>query len=296
MDIRQLELFLAVMEAGSVVQAAARCGLSPGAVSQQLHRLADSLEVVLFTRTSRRLLPTPAAQELAELARGLIAHTDEVRRKFLASPDQDDRPFHLATGTTTLLYRLGHPLRLLRRRHPKIDLRVTVKPTEEMVNGLLERRFDLAIVSLPLNEPRLPIVPLYQEELLIIQPSPRSVRGWHVGALPAHDLKRQPFLLYPPSSNMRQLINQYLAGLGVKLDVRMEADDSEVITRLVESGFGWSILPEFALRRSPRYFRVFRLAGQPRLLRDQAIALPPAPYVRPLAREIAAFLQLQLKK
>ena len=72
MEIRQLELFLAVMDTGSVTRAAERVYLSPGAVSMQLHQLATDLRVELFVRSGRRFLPTPAAERLAERAREVL--------------------------------------------------------------------------------------------------------------------------------------------------------------------------------------------------------------------------------
>ena len=61
MDIHQLELFLAVMESPSMTRAAEKVFLSPGAVSLQLHNLADELHTELFVRSGKRLIPTPAA-------------------------------------------------------------------------------------------------------------------------------------------------------------------------------------------------------------------------------------------
>ncbi len=74
----------------------------------------------------------------------------------------------------------------------------------------------------------------------------------------------------------------------------MEADDTEAIKRLVESGFGYSMLPEFALRPKPRLFQVFRVAGR-RLARTQALAMAKTEYPRALTRSIAAFLEAQIR-
>ena len=72
MDIRQLELFLAVMEYGSVTRAAEHVYLSPGAVSVQLHNLAIELHADLFVRLGKRFVPTPAAERLSELANDVV--------------------------------------------------------------------------------------------------------------------------------------------------------------------------------------------------------------------------------
>ncbi len=156
MDIHQLELFLAVMDSPSMTRAAEKIHLSPGAVSLQLHNLADELRTELFVRRGKRLIPTPAALRLAEHAKQVVKMMGHIQQEFENDLSKDVRPFHFATGVTTLIYQLGGPLRQLRKRYPNAEIRVTVGVTEEMVAGLLDRRFDLALISLPVAEDDLP--------------------------------------------------------------------------------------------------------------------------------------------
>jgi DNA-binding transcriptional LysR family regulator len=289
-DVRQLELFLAVIEHKSVTKAAAAVHLSPGAISQQVHNLAYELRTELFVKSGKCLVPTPAGLRLADHARNLARQFRELRQEFDADPLTDTRPFHFATGATTLIHRLGRPLRMLRKKYPKTKILVTVSATEEMVAGLLDRQFDLALISLPFSEDDLTIMPLFEEELLVLRPSPARVSGWHVGTIKAVDLAAAPFLLYPPHSNMRVIIDGFFRELGISPSVLMEADDTEAIKRLVESGFGYSILPEYALHRGPRFFHVARVAER-RVVRRQALAMARSPFPRPLTVSIAQFLQ-----
>src|SRR3989442_528368 len=138
MDIHQLELFLAVMDSPSMTRAAEKIHLSPGAVSLQLHNLADELHTELFVRRGKRLIPTPAALRLAERAKEVVKMMGHIQQEFENDLAKDVRPFHFATGVTTLIYQLGGPLRQLRKRYPKAEIRVTVGVTEEMVAGLLD--------------------------------------------------------------------------------------------------------------------------------------------------------------
>ena len=176
MDIHQLELFLAVMESPSMTRAAEKVFLSPGAVSLQLHNLADELHTELFVRSGKRLIPTPAAMRLAEHAKDLIKRMGQIKQEFQNDLATDIRPFHFATGVTTLIYQLGKPLRQLRKQYPKAEIRVSVNVTEETVRGLHDRRFDLGLISLPIPEENLKIIPLFDEELLIVRPSTSKVR------------------------------------------------------------------------------------------------------------------------
>src|SRR5437879_674366 len=197
MDIHQLELFLAVMESPSMTRAAEKIHLSPGAVSLQLHNLADELHTELFVHRGKRLIPTSAALRLAEHAKEVVTLMAHIQQEFENNLTTDTRPFHLATGVTTLIYQLGRPLRQLRRRYPNAEIRVTVGVTEEMIAGLLDRRFDLALISLPVAEDDLNIIPLFEEELLVVRPSANKVGSGHIGSLRDSDLNGAPFLLFP---------------------------------------------------------------------------------------------------
>jgi len=290
MDIHQLELFLAVMESSSMTRAAEKIHLSPGAVSLQLHNLASDLHTDLFVRAGKRLIPTPAATRLAEHARAVVKMMSQIHQEFESDISKDTRPFQFATGVTTLIYQLGRPLRELRKRFPNTEVRVTVGVTEEMVAGLHERRFDLCLISLPVPEENLKIIPLFDEELLILRPSTSRVRGGRIGSMRPSELANAPFLLYPKRSNMRQIIDRFFEEINLTPRVVMEAADTEAIKRLVESGFGYSILPEHALRGRARYFQTVRIEGR-RLIRSLALAMVNTEHPRKLTESIASFLR-----
>jgi Transcriptional regulator len=149
MDVHQLELLLAVIDSPTMTRAAEKVHLSTAAVSLQCKSLSRELNTELFVRSGRTLVPTPAARRLAEHARNVLAQFRKIEQEFANDPVRDSRPFHFATGATTLIYRLAKPLRALRHKYPNIDLHMSVLPTEEIVAGLVDRQFDLGLVSLP---------------------------------------------------------------------------------------------------------------------------------------------------
>ncbi len=297
MLLSHLRIFLAVLDTASVTRAAAQVGLTPGAVSQQLRALAAHLGAELFVRSGRAIAPTAEARRLAVHARAILQQVSAAEQEFARDSARDTRPFHFATGATALIYRLGKPLRMLRRRFPNNEIHVTVAATEEIVSGLLTRRFDLGLISMPVVEDRLTVLPLFEEELLGLRPAHGRDRksGGRIAHLEPADLANAPFLIYPPRSNMRDIIDAFFDRIGVNPRITMEADDTEAIKRLVESGFGYSILPAFCLRRRARFVELFRVTGH-RLARRQALAMARTEYPRPLTTTIAQLIHQALAR
>ncbi len=293
-DLRQLELFVAAMECSSLTKASEKMHLTPGAVSLQLRDLALQLHTDLFVKSGRQLVPTPDAFRLLKKVEPLMRQVREIEQEFESEASGDSRPIHFACGATTLSHSLGEPLRRLRSQFPNASIQITVGTTEDMVAGLLVRKFDLAIITLPFPTGNLRIIPLFDEELLIVRPA-ASVRTWQVGFLSPSELESVPFLLHSERSNMRAIVDRFFSGIGVKPNVTAEADDVAVLRRLVESGFGYSILPYMGLQQPPQYFDAFRVPGH-RILRTQALALARSERQRPLTGLIAKFLQTALSE
>jgi len=75
--------------------------------------------------------------------------------------------------------------------------------------------------------------------------------------------------------------------------VVMEAADTEAIKGLVETGFGYSMLPEYALKQPSKFFHTMRIEGK-RLFRHQALAMPITAQPRALTEAVAMFLKTAL--
>ena len=294
MDARQLEIFLAVLDSPTMTNAAERVHLSTAAVSVQMRALAEELKTDLFLRSGKRLVPTPAARRLELQARSIVNEIRSIKESFdNRDAVRDSRPFHFATGATTLIYRLGEPLRSLRAKFPNLDLRITVLATEEMAAGVLSGEFDLALISLPFSHPQLRVIPLFEEELLALRPSETEREGSRIGIVRPREFNAAPMVLFPPQSNMRKIIDGFFRDLDVAPRVIMEAADTEVIKCMVEAGFGYSVLPAYALINSRGFFETLRITGS-RLVRKQALATSIRSHARPLTAAVTDFLKRAL--
>jgi len=97
MDLDSLRCFVAATETDTFRAAARRVALSPGAFSDRIHRLEESLDVTLFQRTTRRVTITEAGRRLLPHARRVLVDADRCRA--VARDDARPMPYALTVGT-----------------------------------------------------------------------------------------------------------------------------------------------------------------------------------------------------
>ena len=290
MELRHLETFRIVMATQSMTEAAKRVYLSPAAVSLQIKHLSDELGADLFTRVGNKLVPTAAAKRMHQHLGGLMDILHTIREDFPPGAEFDVRPFVLGTGPTTLIYQLRRPLSHLRKQFPRNEIRVHVAPTQDIIYELEWKQIDLGIVSLPVDAPRLQLTPLFKEEMLVFMHARTATK--YGKSITMKDLATIPMILYPAESSTRVLIDGMVRKHGISLRVTMEADDTEGIKKLVEAGFGASILPEKALHSSA-LAKTLRIEGE-KLYRELALATPSNAHPRQLTTAISAYLKKHL--
>src|SRR5260370_42192 len=96
----------------------------------------------------------------------------------------------------------------------------------------------VVLVALPLAERNVKLLTLFEAEPLVLRPSQNSARSTRIGVIQTSDIAHVLFLLYPKRSNIRTIIDQFFQEINISSRVVMEAEDSEAIKGLVESGFG----------------------------------------------------------
>jgi len=214
MDVRQLQLFLAVLDCASVTRAAERVNLTPGAVSLQLHSLAAELNTELFVRAGSGWRPPPRRGAWRNAPRG-------------PQPAPLDR-----AGIRKRCHGRPAPVPLRHRRHGSdpppgqaaAQAAQTVSAPRHRHHGLPHRGdgrgpartairsgADLATLS----SDNLETVPLFEEELLVLKPSLDRISGWHVAPAEPAELGKASFVLYPKRSNMRSMIDSFFKEIDV---------------------------------------------------------------------------------
>jgi LysR family hydrogen peroxide-inducible transcriptional activator len=168
LSLRDLEYVVAVAEERHFGRAAERCNVSQPALSGQIRKLEDALGLLLFERTSRRVLSTPGGDAVVRQARAVLAEANKLL--VIAGEGQiGDFSGRLALAAIQTLGPYFFPLvlRQLRAGFPDLALNLSEGRTADLLDGLREGRIDAALVSLPIDEAGLALVPLFEEPFLL---------------------------------------------------------------------------------------------------------------------------------
>ena len=236
MDRADLRVFEAVARHGGMSRAAAELNTVQSNVTARIRLLEEELGVALFERHSRGVALTAAGRRLlpyAERARDLF---QEARRAV-----QDDGTPHgpLVVGTleTTAALRLAPRLAAFVAAWPEVDLALRTGTTRELLEDVLERRLEGALVCGPVGHPELIEEVVFSEELAVLT------------APGAPDLdrliaERAPRLVVLRAGcSYRQRLEDLLARRGVAPARLLEFGTLEAIFGCVAAGLGITLLP-----------------------------------------------------
>lgn len=239
-----LKALVEVVAQGSFTRAAKRLNLAQPTVSLQIRELEARLEVRLVDRLGKRAFATAAGRELIEHAQRIQQETERLLAAMRRHRDGWLGQVRIGSSTTALIYHLPPVLQRLRRKHPNIELVVTTGTTSGVVERILRNEIDLGVVSLPISERQLEIVPLRAEPLVAIFPAKTRNLPTRVTA---EFLLQFPLLLELARAHVRALIIDWLSGGGSEPRPAMELDNLEAVKRMVASGLGVSIMPMAAI-------------------------------------------------
>jgi LysR family transcriptional regulator, cyn operon transcriptional activator len=257
LSLHRLRAFLAVVRAAGFSRAARSLGQSQSSLSQAVKSLEDELGQPLLVRAGRAVHVTPAGSVLAEHAERALRELSRAVEELSALSDLSRGRLSVGTSDTLASYLLPPVFAAFRAAHPGIELRLDNRPSPEVAERVAQRELDLGVVSLPLPEvsarkQRATTRTLAcealcaQQDVVICPPAHPLARRRR---LSFSELAREPLLLLARGTATRALIDQRFRALGTAPNVAMEMSSVEVIKRLVELGFGLSIIPDLAVRR-----------------------------------------------
>lgn len=147
LDVATLRSLLAIEDTGGVTRAANRLHMTQSAVSMQIRRLEDLLDVKVIERDGRHVRLTPEGERLADAARQMIPINDEVVQR-LTTPRYEGR-LQIGVPNDLIHPHLPDVLRQFSREYPRVAVKFTTENTLVLKRGLREGDYDVVLGTEP---------------------------------------------------------------------------------------------------------------------------------------------------
>jgi len=242
LTVQQLEYLVAAAREPTFARAAASVGVSPSALSQGLAELERRVGVALFEPAGRGRALAEEAAEVVRYAERVLADTETLARWVEGRRTGRAGPLRVGMIDVAAVDHFSEPLRAFRRERPDVELRLTVAPSDEVLDLLGRGALDLAVCVAPEEEDGLLVTPLREEPLAVYAPEGTRAgppAGWG------------PWVTFPTGSRTRRVIADALRARGAPFEVVAESHQPEVLAEMVRIGVGWTVLPVIQAERGP---------------------------------------------
>jgi DNA-binding transcriptional LysR family regulator len=267
MNLRQLEVFRAVMLTGSVSDAARLLHVSAPAVSRLLAHTEGRLGFALFERIKGRLHPTAEARRLYQEVEQV--HAGVLRISELAEDLAQRRYGLLSVVSSPSIGQQLVPEAVARFHagHPQVHLRFHCLSHERLKEQVLAGLVDLGISTLPMEHPMLSTRTIACSDLICICPIDHPLAG--LASVKVGDLMAYELIAYPRDTPLAQRIASLFAAIGQSPRVGIEVGSPHNACALVHAGAGVALVEEFSLQGWPKaHFRMFRVEEAAPILAD----------------------------
>jgi len=249
MELQQLRYFIGVAETGNFTRASERCHVSQPSLSQQIINLEKELKHKLFHRLGRKAVLTEAGTVFLERARRILFEVDDSTRELQDSPGLE-RKITVGAITTLAPYLMPQLLALCRTRLPHLQVNLREDFRSDLTKAVIDGELDLAIVSLPVKDPRISVEPLFSETLLLVVGKPHPLAS--KPEVTTEDLVNQTFILLGTGSSLASQIQRFCGDHNFEPKIGYRCAQVATVKALVALGVGISILPQVALAAEDR--------------------------------------------
>ncbi|GLZ86904.1 transcriptional regulator [Metapseudomonas resinovorans] len=244
MDLSSLEIFRAVALEHSVTRAAQRLQRAQSNVTTRIRQLEEELGTPLFLREGKRMTLTDRGQAFLDYSERLLALADEARQAM--HPQQPGGRLRLGSMESTAASRLPAPLARFHSQCPDVELEVSTGTSQALLEGVLARRLDCALVAWPKGQEEvvamgLEAQPVFLEELLLVLPAGHPpVKG-------PSDVQVRGLAGFAEGCTYRQIAENWLSGESRPLPKVQQVGSYHAILACVSAGACVGILPRSVL-------------------------------------------------
>ena len=250
MNLKQLEVFLAVVETGSFSRAAEATFITQSTVSQHISLLEEEFDLRLLDRTGKGVLPTEAGKILLGYARQIVSKAREVPLAVKRFRGLEDTIIKIGASNIPGSYVIPEALPLFSARYPGVYVTVFQSDSLEILNRLKKEDIEMGIIGTHFREKNVDFHPLGQDTIVLI------VRGDHRWAggksIAIRQLLSEKFIIREIGSGTEKTVQEALEKAGIhpgQVKIQASLGSNEAVKQAVANGMGAAFISEISAKK-----------------------------------------------
>lgn len=245
MEIKQLEYFRAIVEAGTISGAARELHMTQPPLSYQIKMMEEELKVSLFLRGTKRITLTEAGKTLYEQAEKILTLTELTKSEVLKSSQATTLHIGMTPSTVSMM---SDYLQQFARRYPQIRFDIHEGSTFTLKEQIENQQVDITTLRTPIALSGCEVKSLAKERLLAMAiPEYPLFEGKTSVSL--RELIDQPLIL---SRRYQKYMLSVFEKAGVTQNIYCACEDARTALVIAEKGLGIAILPASMLKQSEK--------------------------------------------
>lgn len=246
MNLNQLRAFYVVVKTGNFSSAADELFVTEPAVFIQVRSFESQLGFKLLDRFGKELKPTEIGKILYDYAERIFNLVDEATNAVKEFQDLSRGYLRIGTAKALAQYLMPAIVSSFQDNRPGIKVRLDERSSQELVEGILNHRYELAIVARVPYPEKINVIPLSRDEILLVVATNSKLLQKDKVSL--QELTGEPIICRDIGSATRFTIWNEFEKRGLKTSAIIEAGNTEFIKYLVKKGKGYSFLPSICVR------------------------------------------------
>ncbi len=241
MQIESLKVFCDLAETESFTKAAQINGVTQSAVSQQISSLERLFKSLLIERSKKKFRLTREGQVLYDSSKQIIQTYDALHSRLQEIKNIISGTIRVATIYSIGLHDLPPYIKRFLKDYPTVHIHVEYRRANQVYEDVLSNVVDVGLVAYPHKDPKLEIVGLRKDPLVLIC-HPQHPFARQKG-IKLKNIAGQKFIAFEPDIPTRKALDKIFKDHGVSVINVMEFDNIETVKRAVEIDAGISVVP-----------------------------------------------------
>lgn len=247
MNIHSLQMFVKIVESGSISKTAEQKNISQSALSQQLRVMEREFDAQLFERTYQGVIPTYIGMIVYNRAHEILSNYDRMLSD-IENAQKRNKAIHILASPSIYSYALPFSVYQAKSKYPEYDVNMEMMSSRIIEEQISQGCADMGIIIGKPKDKKLSAMKVFSNQVYLVAGEKMSTPSH----LDNQDIYQYPLIMLVKTRKTRQVLDHILDKNGVsinRLQIPYTLESLESIKLSVMNGFGLAFLPYMVIKK-----------------------------------------------